>query len=97
MIAIASLVVLSVPLMRNYPFLNSNCRRSLVLIGAVICSSTREDDLVPAPVVRVLCESTLLVQGPQFANHFVWHSHRLVLLLLTLLLRVVLMLLVQMI
>ncbi len=90
MIAIASLVDLSVPLMRNNPFLNSNCRWSLV-IRAVICSSTREDDLVPAPVIGVLCESTLLVQGPQFANHFVWHSHLLVLLLLTLLLRVVLM------
>ena len=94
MIAIASLVDLSVPLMR-YPFLNDNRRWSLV-IGAVSCRS-REDDLVSASVIGVLGESALLMQGPQFANHFIGYSHRrLVLLLLALLLRVVI-LLVQMI
>ena len=78
----------------RYPFLNDNRRWSLV-IGAVSCRS-REDDLVSASVIGVLGESALLVQGPQFANHFIGYSHRLMLLLLALLLRVVI-LLMQMI
>ena len=79
----------------RYPFLNDNRRWSLV-IGAVSCRYSREDDLVSASVIGVLGESALLVQWPQFANHFIGHSHRLVLLLLALLLRVE-MVLVQMI